>query len=221
MRAEQERQYIEYVTLRAPALRRLARSLSGDWNTAEDILQETVITLYRRRHRVQAAHNTDQYVRKILVNAFLTDRRAWYRRVSLVPDLPDGAAPAFADADVAERDRVADALRQLPRGQRAAVVLRYGYDLPIAEVADALGCSLGTVKSQTSCGLAALRRLLNERPVGKVTRLPGRTLVDMRSTSEATSLAPSAAVPPAILRNQRCGGPGRASPLSFRCPVGR
>ena len=101
----------------------------------------------------------DAYVRKIVVRAAIDDSRRWFRRsetaVAAVPDIVPAPAPGTDDTIDVRR-----ALAELPPGQRAAVVLRYWEDLPIAETAELLGCSEGTVKSQASKGLAALRPLL-------------------------------------------------------------
>ncbi|BCB91064.1 hypothetical protein Psuf_083770 [Phytohabitans suffuscus] len=71
--------------------------------------------------------------------------------------------PAFENDGIEDRQVVRAALRQVPRRQQAVLVLRFFYDLPVEQVAAALGCTTGTVKSQTARGLATLRRLLGER----------------------------------------------------------
>src|SRR5262249_56748581 len=90
------------------------------------------------------------------------ERRLAWAKVRLFHEFPEQAAPdghAFE-----ERTLLRAALVRVPRRQRAALVLRFIYDLPVSEVAEILGCSEGTVKSQTSRWLAKLRRLLGERP---------------------------------------------------------
>jgi RNA polymerase sigma-70 factor (sigma-E family) len=159
MRGAQEQDYVEYVTARMPALRRLAHNLCGDRHRADDIVQQAITRLYLYWHRASTADNLDGYVRTIVVRAYLDEKRlAWSSRVRLSIEPPEQAAPEGPDLD--ERVVLRQALQKVPRRQRAVLVLRFVYDLPVEDVAAALRCSPGTVKSQTSHGLAALRRLL-------------------------------------------------------------
>jgi RNA polymerase sigma-70 factor (sigma-E family) len=147
--------YSEYVELRLPALRRLALLLCQDRHRADDLVQQAVIRVYVHWAKASAADNTDAYVNAILVREFLHERRSsWTRRVRVTDQVPD--APILT----ADRDRLMDlqaAVAALPAGQRAALVLRYYCDLNIDQTAAALGCSTGTVKSQTAKAIAALR----------------------------------------------------------------
>jgi RNA polymerase sigma-70 factor (sigma-E family) len=152
VRADWEDQFAEYFRVRAQPLRRLAYSLCGEWHTAEDLVQLTFVRLYRRWPHVRE-ESVDAYARQIVVNAFLTHRRA-RRRESLMADPPDRAA---GGADPAESLAVRRALADLGPRQRAAVVLRYLEDLPVAEVAALLGISEGTVKSQTARAIQSMR----------------------------------------------------------------
>ncbi|GAA2617211.1 SigE family RNA polymerase sigma factor [Dactylosporangium fulvum] len=158
MRPELEREYVEYFELRMPHLRRLAMALCGDFHRADDIVQTVATTLYTGWKKARAAENIDAYVRRAVINTFLSERRLRWARVILTAHLPDRAAVAEQPAD--ERVVVRAALRRLPPRQQAVLVLRFLCDLPVAEVADLLGCAEGTVKSQTSDGLKALRGLL-------------------------------------------------------------
>lgn len=159
MHSATEQEYVEYVTARMPALRRLAYALCGDRHRADDIVQQAITRLYAHWAKATRADNIDGYVRTILVRAYLDEKRlAWATRVRLSTSPPDRPAPEGPDLD--ERAMLQHALAKVPRRQRAVLVLRFVYDLPVEDVASALGCSPGTVKSQTSHGLAALRRLL-------------------------------------------------------------
>jgi RNA polymerase sigma-70 factor (sigma-E family) len=166
VRGDQERQFVEFVTMRMSAWRRLARLLCGDWHRADDVVQETITSLYVHWRRACAADDIDRYARRMLVNAFLAERRRPWSRVHLTPDLPDKPMPEGSVAE--DRDLLQTVLPQVPARQRAAVVLRFLYDLPVSEVAQILGCSTGTVKSQTARGLATLRSLLD----GKSSAVP-------------------------------------------------
>jgi RNA polymerase sigma-70 factor (sigma-E family) len=159
MQAALEQEYVEFVTARIPALRRLAFSLCGDAHRGDDLVQQTITRLYLSWRRARAATSLDGYARTTLVRTYLDERRlAWARRVTLAPVVPDQAAPDGADLD--DRVLLRAALGKVPPRQRAVLVLRFVHDLPVEEVAEILRCSAGTVKSQTSHGLAALRRAL-------------------------------------------------------------
>ena len=161
MQAGWEREYIEFVSARLPAMRRLAYLLCGDGHHADDLVQQVFTALFVHWGQARAATHLDGYVRRMVVRAFLDERRrAWSRRVALTASVPE--RPASDGPDLAERTAVRDALVRVPPRQRAVLVLRYLCDLPVADVAAILDCSPGTVKSQASHGLAALRRLLGE-----------------------------------------------------------
>jgi RNA polymerase sigma-70 factor (sigma-E family) len=161
MRDGSEEEYVDYVTARIPALRRLAYLLAGDEHRADDLVQQTITTLYVKWQRARAATHLDGYVRAMLVRTFIDERRLGWARVRLFRETPE-PQPVEAGGDE-DRHVVRAALAQVPRRQQAVLVLRFFYDLPVDEVAEMLGCSSGTVKSQTSRGLATLRRLLGER----------------------------------------------------------
>jgi RNA polymerase sigma-70 factor (sigma-E family) len=159
MNPEHEREYVEYVTARTPQLRRLAYLLCGDEHRADDLVQQALVQLYVHWRRARAVEHLDRYVRKILVRVHLDERRRAWSRVRLVDTPPD--IPQPAGSEVEDRTVLRAALARVPPRQRAVLVLRFLCDLPVDEVAETLGCSAGTVKSQTSHGLAALRRLLD------------------------------------------------------------
>ena len=160
MRPDPQQEFVDYLTARLPYLRRTAYLLCGDVHRAEDVVQGTAITLYLKWQRAGAADNVDAYVHRMLVRQYLRTHRLAWSRVLLVDRTADRAAPAAASVE--ERDRVARALAQLGHGQRTVVVLRYFCDLSVLDTAAALGCSEGTVKSQTARALAKLRGLLAE-----------------------------------------------------------
>ncbi|MET7394570.1 SigE family RNA polymerase sigma factor [Dactylosporangium sp. NPDC005572] len=170
--AGESAEYVEYVTARLPVLRRLAYSLTGDSHRADDLVQQTITTMFVRWSRIRQAEHLDRYVRSMLVNAFVDERRLSWARVRLFAEPPPTVAPE--PDSVEDRSVLRDALAQVPRRQRAVLVLRFIHDLPVAEVADILGISAGTVKSQTSHGLAALRRLLGEQPLATLTNIQER-----------------------------------------------
>lgn len=161
MPVEADEAYLEYVTARVPALRRLAYSLCGDAHQADDLVQETLTKLYLRWSRARAADNVDAYVHTMLVRTFLDEKRGGWWRVILPGAVPERAA-AEPHATPEDRAVLRAALAKVPPRQQAVLVLRFLQDLPVDEVAQVLGCSTGTVKSQSARGLATLRRHLGE-----------------------------------------------------------
>ena len=161
MGASRDDAYVEYVTARLPALHRAAFLLcGGDAHRADDVVQETITRLYQRWRQASRAENLDAYVHRMLVHVFVDEKRLRWARVKLLPWVGDATAEATPGAPLEERSQLVAALRQLPARQRAAIVMRFLLDRSIEEVAEALGCSTGTVKSQTSRGLTALRHLI-------------------------------------------------------------
>jgi RNA polymerase sigma-70 factor (sigma-E family) len=156
-----EDQFRAYVLQSRGRLLRTATLLaSGNAHQAEDLVQTVLLRMYVSWPRIRS-DTRDAYARKMLVNAHLDERRRPYARHELnhaeVPDVAVEAAPP-PDTDAA----VFRALAELPPRMRAAVILRHLHDASVAETADALGCSEGTVKSQTARGLAQLRATLAE-----------------------------------------------------------
>jgi RNA polymerase sigma-70 factor (sigma-E family) len=143
----------------ALGLVRLAVLLVGDRASAEDIVQDAFLGLYRRWDRLPDTSAPLAYVRTSVVNGCRTAirRRSRARQVGNFAELPAQSAEAVALLSEEQR-AVADALRRLPERQREALVLRYYLDLSEAEIAAAMGISRGTVKSATSRALAAVGR---------------------------------------------------------------
>jgi len=147
----------DFVVARSPALMRSAWLLTGNEATAKDLVQTVLAKVWVRWGRATRHDAPEAYTRRVMISTFLTwNRRRWHGEIA-VASVPDrtGLHDAFAEADL--RKLVAQALRALPSRQRAVVVLRFFDDLTEAQVADTLGCSIGTVKSQTSKALTWLR----------------------------------------------------------------
>jgi RNA polymerase sigma-70 factor (sigma-E family) len=159
VRVRRDDEFTAYVAARARLLRRSAYLLCGDWHRAEDLTQSALTKVYLAWSRVSRADNVDGYVRTVLVRTYLDEERRRWRKEQPTGDSLDGVGPDPSGRADDRLDLLA-ALATLPPKQRAAVVLRCWEDLPIATVAQALDCSEGTVKSQTSRGLAALRGVL-------------------------------------------------------------
>jgi RNA polymerase sigma-70 factor (sigma-E family) len=151
----------DFVAARYTALLRTAYLLTGHRADAEDLLQTALARCVPAWHRISG--DPEPYVRKVLVRENVTRwRRRRWREVSTdhVDDSLGGPDP---ESGIADRTMLVQALAELPPRQRAAVVLRHVEDLAEREVATIMGCSVGTVKSQTHAGLARLRVLLPDR----------------------------------------------------------
>lgn len=164
-------EFEEFVTARSAALFRTAVLLTGNRQDAQDLVQSALERACRHWERVAAAEQPEAYVRRILVNS-LKDRWRLGRRIVEVPlddiwpppsDSGHGQGSASGQSPYRQvelrRSMIAE-LRRLPVGMRSVLVLRYFEDLSEAEIAHALNCSTGTVKSQAARGLARLRAAL-------------------------------------------------------------
>jgi RNA polymerase sigma-70 factor (sigma-E family) len=151
--------YEEFAQMWLGALSRYALMLAGDQHTAQDLVQETMVRVQLNWRKVAKADVPERYVRRMMLNQYLDWRRgSWLRRVLLRADPVE--PPARGNdlaADAVDRDMVWAALATLPRQQRAALVLRYYEDLADAEVAEALGCTVGTARGYISRALSTLR----------------------------------------------------------------
>lgn len=160
MEAEAERRFREFVAARSPSLMRLAFLLTGgDQHAAEDLLQTALAKTAAHWHRVE---DPDSYVRKVLYNQQISwwrlRRRQRETQVAVSPETPGQDLTYASDLKLTMRR----ALSRLTRRQRTMLVLRYFEDLPEAEVARLLECSVGTVRSTTHRSLARLRALAPE-----------------------------------------------------------
>ena len=152
--------FAEFVAARSAALHRSAYLLVGERQLAQDLLQEAFTKTYVAWPRLRDPAKAEAYTRKVITTTAISwyRRRSWQERPS--DTIPEHSHDGHAD-DHARREWVWSALQSLPPRQRAAIVLRYYEDLTEAQTAAALGCAVGTVKSQVHAGLAALRRTLD------------------------------------------------------------
>jgi len=151
--------FTEFVHASWPGLYRTAYLLVGDRELAEDLAQTALAKTYAAWARIDDRSAAPAYARRTLVNT----AASWFRKKGWRNELPSDELPELGHAtDPSTRPAVLEALRRLPPRQRSVVVLRYYEDLSVAETADALGCSTGTVKSQTFEAFAKLRVLLGD-----------------------------------------------------------
>lgn len=145
----------EFVAARRPALLRTAYLMTGSHEDAEDLVQVALVKAVPHWRKI--SDRPEPYVRRILARESVSRwRRRRWREVGTA-EMPEGGA---SDVDVAEREDLRRALLALAPRQRAVVVLRYYEDLTEAQTADALGITVGTVKSQASDALARLRAVV-------------------------------------------------------------
>jgi RNA polymerase sigma-70 factor (sigma-E family) len=166
MRKADEDRFREFARGNATMLRRSAYLLCGDWHLADDLTQTALIKMHRAWPRVTRTDRPMSYARKTLLRCWLDERRRPWRRA----EQRDGRLPEGVDADAdpavaAQRGDVRSelfrVLSEVPPRQRAVLVLRFFESLSIAETAEVLGCSEGTVKSQAARGLAAMRAAMD------------------------------------------------------------
>jgi len=157
----------DFVRAELGALTRFAGALTGDRYLAEDMLSDALLKVASRWWRISKADDPAAYVRRVVVNTYLSDLRKTKRRKTMVTGddwVLDKPSPDMTAA-VADRQEVAALLTLLPPQQKAAVVMRYMLDQTDEQIADALDCSPGTVRSHLSRARATLRLAVS--PAGK------------------------------------------------------
>ncbi len=150
-------EFTSFVVAHQARLRRVAYLMCGDWQLASDYVQDALMRVYRHWPRLRGEHSAHAYARKAVVSVVIDAKR---RRASTevpVHSVADRLDVADAASSSADRDLLSRCLAQVAPRQRACLVLRYYDDLPVSEVALVLGCSEGTVKSQTARGLETLQ----------------------------------------------------------------
>ncbi len=151
-------EFMAFVRERSLALRRTAYLLCGDWSQGDDLVQESLAKVYVAWPRIGAQQAAFSYTRTTMLRTYLNEKRKWRREVTLeeVPEHPTD------DRDTALTVTLSGLLRELPGKQRAVLVLRFYQDLSVPQIAEELGLPEGTVKSQLSRGLAAMRSQLTD-----------------------------------------------------------
>ncbi|MER5523583.1 SigE family RNA polymerase sigma factor [Streptomyces sp. NPDC002677] len=156
-------EFQSFMTGRWPRLMRTAYLLTGEQHAAEDLVQSTLERVFVAWRKVGSADDPEAYVRRVMMNAHARRHRRKLKEFlapkddsGLVREVPD-TGDRIAQAD--DRSALLKALAQLPVRQREAVVLRYWEDLTETQAAEAMGCSVGTVKSNAAKGIAKLRAI--------------------------------------------------------------
>jgi RNA polymerase sigma-70 factor (sigma-E family) len=157
-----EEQFRGWVQSQRAGLRRTAFLLSGDWYLADDLVQDALVRILDAWPRLSGAPDLTRYSRRVLVNLYLDHRRRPSRREQPTDTVPEGE---LSDTDPTTRQLLREALQEVPSGQRAVLVLRYFEDFSVEQTAESMRTTPGNVKSQSSRGLAALRRALEHRGI--------------------------------------------------------
>lgn len=147
-----------YARARQQQLYRTAYLLCGDPHRAQDLVQSALAKLFQHWRRASRADNLDAYAKTVLTRVFLSEQRSRRREREL--HTPIATAPSGDRPDL--RMTLLDALATLPPKPRLMIILRYWEDMRVEDVATALRCRPGTVKSQTSRALAKLRVQLGD-----------------------------------------------------------
>ncbi|MHA6758830.1 SigE family RNA polymerase sigma factor [Streptacidiphilus sp. PAMC 29251] len=165
MKADDEREFREFVAARSKPLLHTAYLLTGDWEQGRDLLQTALAATAARWSKLRDRQQPEAYVRRALYHAQVDrTRRLSWRRETVTAELPEHPLPGPDHADaIAQRQDIVAALRRLPQRQRAVIVLRYFEDRPDGEIAEILGIAPGTVRSQTHKALTALRVAFSDR----------------------------------------------------------
>ena len=158
--------FAEFVAARWASLYRLAYLLAASPTGAEDLLQTTLEKAYMNWARIGRMQYAEAYVRRMLANTLVSSRRRAWTRERPSDNLPEMAGDS-GEMPVLDRSLLWPLVCALPDRQRAVIVLRYYEDLSEAQIADVLGCAPGTVKSQSSAAIAALRRAAAAAGVGE------------------------------------------------------
>ncbi|MBV8932141.1 MAG: SigE family RNA polymerase sigma factor [Kutzneria sp.] len=153
--ARRDDDFAEFFAARFDGARRMAYALCGNWQEAEELTQAAFVSMYARWSAIHV-DTVDAYLRKVVTRGFLDTKRRRRRREHTVAELPE-LSVEYELSSVEDRPSLLVALQKVPPRQRAVLVLRFLQDLSVQQVADALRCSTGTVKSQTARGLTALR----------------------------------------------------------------
>jgi RNA polymerase sigma-70 factor (sigma-E family) len=149
-------EFAAFVDASSRHLLRSAWLLTGDWASAEDLVQTALAATWKRWHGLDGIDAPEAYVRRVMLTTFIRWRRRKWRGEIPTETLPERPVDGDETERVDTQAAVRTALATLPPKQRAVVVMRYFADLSEAETAHAMGCSVGTVKSQAS---RALHRL--------------------------------------------------------------
>jgi RNA polymerase sigma-70 factor (sigma-E family) len=158
--------FAEFVTARWASLYRLAYLLAASPTGAEDLLQKTLEKAYVNWARIGRMEHVEAYVRRMLANTLVSGRRRAWTGERPTAELPDSVGDS-SDDPVLDHHLMWPLVCALPARQRAVIVLRYYEDMSEAQIADVLGCAPGTVKSQSSAAIGALRRALAAAGVGE------------------------------------------------------
>jgi RNA polymerase sigma-70 factor (sigma-E family) len=158
-------EFADFVRANSSILLHKAHLMTGSGLAAEELVQDTLVRLYPRWGKVTNADVPLAYVQRSLTNNFISQRRRGSDREIATNVVPDQVGACSTERDVVDRDEVSALLKTLGPRQRTVLVLRFYEGLNDVEIADYLGCRVGTVRSLASRGLATLRQRVAARRV--------------------------------------------------------
>ena len=161
-----DRDFADFVSARWTSLYRLAYLLAASPTGAEDLLQTTLEKAYVNWGRISRVEHPEAYVRRMLATTLVSSRRRAWNRERPSERLPEIQGES-EELQVLDHCLLWPLVCALPERQRAVIVLRYYEGLTEAQIAEALGCARGTVKSQSAAAVGALRRALAAAGVGE------------------------------------------------------
>ena len=162
---DQDQDFAEFVGARWSSLYRLAYLLAASPSGAEDLLQTSLEKAYVNWGRISAMEYPEAYVRRIITTTLVSSRRRAWTRERPTETLPE-TGDESGEIGALDRSLLWPLVCALPERQRAVIVLRYYEDLTELQIAQVMGCAPGTVKSQSSSAMRALRRALAASGVG-------------------------------------------------------
>lgn len=154
--------FTEFVAARSGSLFRTAYLVMGDYQLAQDLVQESLTKTYLAWPRLREVSKAEAYTRRVIVTTAISWRRRRSFRERPAENLPDPGVPDPTTL-LPEQDELWVAVHRLPPRQRTAVVLRFCEDLSERQTAELMGCSVGSVKRQVSVALAKLRAVMGPR----------------------------------------------------------
>jgi RNA polymerase sigma-70 factor (sigma-E family) len=150
--------YDAFARAQLPRLLRYSVMLTGERDLSADLVQDVLVKLFRHWPRISRTDRPDRYAMRMVTNQYLSWRRSWAtRHVVAVDEVPDQPHPGDIGTTHAVRDDMWHRLAELPRRQRAVLVLRYYEQFTDPEIAEVLGCSAGTVRGYAHRALKTLR----------------------------------------------------------------
>jgi RNA polymerase sigma-70 factor (sigma-E family) len=155
-------EFHDFIAPRLDKLRRLAYVLCRDWHRADDLVSDSVVKVLQSWSRIDSLDDPNAYLHRVLINTWLDERRMFRRRRDAQSDPALDMVGTDHQQSIVERITVLEQISKLPKRRRAVVLLRFYCDMSVEQTAEILGCSTGTVKSQSARALDTLRLAMGD-----------------------------------------------------------